>query len=80
MATTNNYKVSVEAPDETKLTDWENPPTLEELKQDFTEAQSSHTAHVTAVDNWIKALNGEQGVLRLYLNLYVSKLNGVMLH
>jgi len=62
MATTNNYKVSVEAPDETKLTDWENPPTLEELKQDFTEAQSSHTAHVTAVDNWIKALNGEQQI------------------
>ena len=55
-------KASVEAPDETKLTDWENPPKLSDLKADFTEAQSAHISHVTAVDRWIAALNGEQQI------------------
>lgn len=55
-------KSSVEAPDETKLTDWENPPKLADLKADFQEAQSAHTAHVTTVDRWISALNGDQQI------------------
>ena len=45
-----------------KLTDWKNPPDLLELKADYDEAQSSHTAHVLDVDTWISALKGEQTI------------------
>ena len=46
----NKLKTNIESPDEKDLTDWENPPKLEELKQDYTEAQSSHTSHVVDVE------------------------------
>jgi hypothetical protein len=52
--------VDLDGPD--TLTDWKNPPDLLELKADFDEAQSSHTAHVLDVDTWISALNGEQTI------------------
>ena len=55
-------KLDLEAPESEKLVDWDNPPKLTELKQDFQEAQSSHTSHVNTVDAWIKALNGEQQI------------------
>ncbi len=68
------------------LTSWENPPKLEDLKQDYTEAQSAHTDHTVEVDKWLSNLNGDQQIkakkvgLKLYLSLYVSKLSGVTLH
>jgi hypothetical protein len=39
--------------------DWENPPTVEQLKADYVEALQSHTKHVSNVDEWLKALTGE---------------------
>lgn len=44
------------------LTEWENPPKLEELKQDYQEAQSAHTAHVIEVDTWLSNLRGDQQI------------------
>ena len=58
----NKLKTNIEAPDEKDLTDWENPPKLEELKQDYTEAQSSHTSHVVDVDKWLSSLRGDQTI------------------
>ncbi len=44
------------------LTSWENPPKLEDLKQDYTEAQSAHTDHTVEVDKWLSNLNGDQQI------------------
>jgi hypothetical protein len=55
-------KMDVQAPDSEKLVDWENPPSLADLKADLEEAQPSHVAHVDDVDGWIAALNGEQNI------------------
>ncbi len=44
------------------LTEWDNPPKLEELKQDYQEAQSAHTDHVLEVDTWLSNLNGDQQI------------------
>jgi hypothetical protein len=44
------------------LTEWDNPPKLEELKQDYQEAQSAHTDHVLEIDNWLSNLNGDQQI------------------
>ena len=44
------------------LVDWENPPTLAELKQDYESAQSAHNAHIAEVENWIRVLDGEQTI------------------
>jgi hypothetical protein len=44
---------------ETKsLVDWSNPPTVTDLKNDVTSAQSSHSAQVTKVEDWIKNRDG----------------------
>jgi hypothetical protein len=43
--------------DESKLVDWSNPPTLSELKADYTAAQSDHSAHVSKVNRWLDNLN-----------------------
>ncbi len=43
-------------------TGWENPPTLEDLKSDLEEAQSSSDAHSAEVSEWLEAYNGEQVV------------------
>jgi len=45
-----------------ELTKWDNPPTLEELKQDYQEAQSAHTAHTLEVESWLSNLNGDQQI------------------
>ena len=44
------------------LTEWDNPPKLEELKQDYQEAQSAHTSHILEVDGWLSNLNGDQQI------------------
>jgi hypothetical protein len=44
-------------------TGWAKPPTIEELKADFAEAQASHTAHEAQVRKWLDALNGRQHII-----------------
>jgi hypothetical protein len=39
------------------LVDWKNPPTLEALKQDFTDAKSSHDYQKTKINTWLDNLN-----------------------
>jgi hypothetical protein len=39
-----------------KLTDWENEPTLLDLKQDLQDALPDHQAHVTKVNGWLDNL------------------------
>lgn len=36
---------------------WKKPPSIEDLKQDITDAQSDHTAHVTKVRAWLDMLH-----------------------
>lgn len=48
-----------EAIEESKLAKWINPPKLDELKQDYTSAQSDHSTHVTKVNTWLDNLNVE---------------------
>lgn len=43
----------------TNLTEWPNEPSLEDLKQDYTDAQSDHDNHVTKVGIWLDNLNIE---------------------
>jgi len=50
------------ATDVSELVDWENPPSLADLKQDLESAQSAHTAHIAEVDNWLQVLNGVQSI------------------
>ncbi len=40
-----------------ELTDWENPPTVADLKADFTEAESSKGVHDREVAEWLDMLN-----------------------
>jgi hypothetical protein len=54
--------LDIDSTEVSNLVDWDNPPKLEDLKQDLTEAQSAHTAHIVDVDNWLSALNGEQQI------------------
>ena len=42
--------------EKTSLTDWENPPTLEDLKKNFTACHSSHSVQVAKMKNWRDAL------------------------
>ena len=39
------------------LTNWKNPPTLSDLKQDFTDARSTHDAQKTKISSWLDNLN-----------------------
>lgn len=39
-----------------KLTDWKNPPSLENLKQDLTEARPIHDGKVAKIKNWLTNL------------------------
>ena len=48
--------------DVSTLVDWENPPTLADLKQDYESAKVAHDAHTTEVDTWLRVLNGEQTI------------------
>ena len=43
-----------------ELVDWKNPPSLLDLKQDYSEAKPSHTLHTAAVDRWLDVLEGNQ--------------------
>ena len=40
-----------------ELTEWENPPKLQDLKNDMDDAKSDKDAHVTQVDTWLENLN-----------------------
>ena len=42
--------------------DWENPPSLADLKQDHESAQVAHQVHVDEVDAWLRVLDGEQTI------------------
>jgi len=44
------------------LVDWENPPTLADLKQDHESAQVAHQVHIDEVDAWIRVLDGDQTI------------------
>ena len=39
------------------LTEWQNEPSLADLKQDYTEATSSHDEQVTRIDTWLDNLH-----------------------
>lgn len=39
------------------LTDWENPPTVRDLKKDYQEARNSHDAQVGKIQRWLDNLN-----------------------
>lgn len=39
------------------LTNWENEPTIGDLKEDFTACQSDHASQVSKINNWVDALN-----------------------
>lgn len=59
----NNDQVSLnylsEDADIKNLVDWQNPPTIKDLKKDLSEALPSHNTHVDKVNGWISALRGE---------------------
>jgi hypothetical protein len=42
-----------------ELVDWKNPPTIEQLKADYQEALAYHSKHVSRVNKWLSALDGE---------------------
>ena len=44
------------------LVDWENPPSLADLKQDLDSAQVAHQVHVDEVDAWLRVLDGDQAI------------------
>ena len=48
--------------DAASLVDWENPPSLAELKADYDSARVAHQVHTDEVDAWIRVLNGEQTI------------------
>ena len=39
------------------LTDWENEPTVRDLRQDFLEAKSSHASQISKINTWLDNLN-----------------------
>ena len=45
------------ANDKKPLVDWENAPTVADMKADYIEAQSDTSDHVTKVSNWLDNLN-----------------------
>ena len=59
----NNEQVSLnylsEDADIKNLVNWQNPPTVRDLKKDLSEALPSHNQHVDKVNGWISALRGE---------------------
>jgi|TARA_B110000902_G_scaffold158551_1_gene181726 hypothetical protein len=44
-----------------KFTDWKNEPTLEDLKENYTDASSDKSAHVNNVNNWLDKLHVRNG-------------------
>lgn len=41
-----------------KLTDWKNEPTVADLKQDFEDSRSHHSAQVSKIEEWLDNLHG----------------------
>ena len=39
------------------LTDWKNPPTIRDLKQDLQDARNSHSSQETKIGGWLDNLN-----------------------
>lgn len=50
-----NQKTPEQAP--TPLVAWKNPPSLQNLKQDYEDAKPSHDAHMLNVSRWLANLN-----------------------
>ena len=44
-----------------KFTNWKNEPTLENLKENYTDASSDKSAHVNNVNNWLDKLHVRNG-------------------
>jgi len=56
----NEHIVNADAlnqPDALKLTDWENEPTVSELKQDYIDAKPDQDLHIADVNVWLDNLN-----------------------
>lgn len=53
----NDQPLAADPAEEKPLTDWTNPPTVNDLKQDHTDAQSDHDTHVGKVNTWLENLN-----------------------
>jgi len=47
----------ISSDDNKPLTDWANPPTLEDLKADLEETRSSHDTQVAKIQTWLDNLN-----------------------
>ena len=52
MNTEQDLDIDSTATDEASLVDWENPPSLGDLKQDYESAKVAHDVHITEVDTW----------------------------
>ena len=48
--------------DPKKFVDWENPPSLEDLKKNLEEARTSHQLHVANVNKWLELLRTSKKV------------------
>jgi hypothetical protein len=48
--------------DAASLVDWENPPSLADLKADHDSAQVAHQVHSDEVDAWLRVLDGDQTI------------------
>jgi len=60
----NNIDLDADAveTDASTLVDWENPPSLANLKQDYESALVAHQAHVDEIDAWLRVLDGDQTI------------------
>ena len=48
--------------DAASLVEWENPPSLAELKADYDSARVAHQVHTDEVDAWLRVLDGDQTI------------------
>jgi len=53
----NVVDIDVSSDPENSFTDWENEPTVRDLKQDLEDSKSDHDTHVVNVDTWLDNLN-----------------------
>jgi hypothetical protein len=56
------FEIDLIDTDASTLVDWENPPSLADLKADLESAQTAHSIHTLEVDNWIRVLEGKQTI------------------
>jgi len=52
-----SFNIETILSNEKPLVDWENPPKIGDLKQDYQEAQSNHDSHMTKIKTWLDNLN-----------------------